>query len=116
MEDSFYFIFAYLFLSFLMYFVFWKPDANCQICLIIFGVIGFIGGGIWIGLYLGIFDPYLKYEYTMARDCEVSNFKMADLDGTEKYAVLTMRFSHPNTGESIYGHACASSEKYTNLA
>lgn len=92
MGDTLYLSLIYLVVALLMYLVLWKPNMNCIPCLIVFGIIGLIAGGLWIGFYYSIFDPYFKYEYTKATDCEVTNVKMADLDGSEKYAVLTMKF------------------------
>lgn len=63
MDESFYFIFLYIFFSIGMYFICWKPERDTQPIIIIFSSLGFIFGIIWIACFFGIFYENLSFEY-----------------------------------------------------
>lgn len=81
MLDSFKFLILYAFLALLMFFICWYPTENCKSLLNIFSIIGIIGGAIFMGIFFGIFYDTLKYDYTLANDCEISRINMVEYGG-----------------------------------
>jgi len=55
------------------------------------GVIGFIGGALFLGLFFGIFFKPLNYSYLPSKDiCTIKRLDMVNYDGSEKYAALNV--------------------------
>lgn len=59
MKESFYLMIAYFVFAILMYYMFWKPDINCQPCLFVLGVIGLIGGIVFMIIFFEVFKHYV---------------------------------------------------------
>ncbi|KRX02273.1 hypothetical protein PPERSA_04895 [Pseudocohnilembus persalinus] len=69
---------------------------------------------IFIGIFFGIFYKQVAREFQEANKCKIEEIKIADLDGSEKYGALGIRFTDSN-GKELLGMGCISSKKYSGM-